>query len=99
MLGLFLHSPLRQVTPLYDEHLNLLRPSPPYHLPDIETVQMLKAISTMETRTRAVLSLSLSFPHMFTPPSLLPLCLPITHVYSGESFVLGRGYRLTICQA
>ena len=71
-----------------------------YHLPDIETAQMLKAISTMETRTRAVLSLSLSFPHMFTPPSsLLPLCLPITHVYSGESFVLDRGYRLTICQA
>ena len=46
MLGLFLHSPNKQATPLYDDQAILLPPRPQYSIQDVETAQTRKALTT-----------------------------------------------------
>ena len=55
MLGLFLHSPYSKPTPLYDDQMSLLPPSPPFTRSAIEAAQLRKPIATMQKRTRASL--------------------------------------------
>ena len=77
MLGLFLHSPTKQVTPLYDDQGILLPPRPLYSLPEIEASQVRKALATMEHRAQAVSSLALSFRERTLFLSFYVLSIPL----------------------
>ena len=79
MLGLFLHSPLSQPTPLYDEQMSLLPPSPPFTRRTIEVAQLRKPIATMQKRTRACSALGLSFRDRTIFLSFYVLSLPVYH--------------------
>ena len=79
MLGLFLHSPLSQPTPLYDEQMSLLPPSPPCTRRTIEVAQLRKPIATMQKRTRACSALGLSFRDRTIFLSFYVLSLPVYH--------------------
>ena len=79
MLGLFLHSPHSQPTPLYDEQMSLLPPSSPFTRSAIEAAQLHKPIATMQKRTRACSALGLSFRDRTIFLSFYVLSLPVYH--------------------
>ena len=79
MLGLFLHSPQSQPTPLYDEQMTPLPLSPPFTRSAIEAAQLRKPIATMQKRTRACSALGLSFRDRTIFLSFYVLSLPVYH--------------------
>ena len=79
MLGLFLHSPQSQPTPLYDEQMSPLPLSPPFTRSTIEAAQLRKPIATMQKRTRACSALGLSFRDRTIFLSFYVLSLPVYH--------------------
>ena len=79
MLGLFLHSPQSQPTPLYDEQMSLLPLSPPFTRSAIEAAQLRKPIATMQKRTRACSALGLSFRDRTFFLSFYVVSLPVYH--------------------
>ena len=79
MLGLFLHSPYSQPTPLYDDQMSLLPPSPSFTRSAIEAAQLRKPVATMQKRTRACTALGLSFRDRTIFLSFYVLSLPVYH--------------------
>ena len=77
MLGFFLHSPLKQVTPIYDKHAHPIPSYGKFHVTDIEQAQMRKSLSTMEHRAKTVSSLSLSFRERTIFLSFYVLSIPL----------------------
>ena len=94
MLGLFLHSPLSQPTPLYDEQMSLLPRSPPFTRSTVEAAQLRKPIATMQKRTRACSALGLSFRDRTIFLSFYVLSLPVYHPLYPVAFISLLSYLL-----
>ena len=71
--------PLCQPTPLYDDQMSLLPPSPPFTRSAIEAAQLRKPIAAMQKRTRACTALGLSFRDRTIFLSFYVLSLPVYH--------------------
>ena len=94
MLGLFLHSPHSQPTPLYDEQMSPLPLSPPFTRSTIEAAQLRKPIATMQKRTRACSALGLSFRDRTIFLSFYVLSLPVLSSLYSTAFISFLSYLL-----